>query len=96
MLIFIQLLLKEAWEFQFLVVRVSFGQSKMAETRVIFVIILVTVLLFVGGFLIGYFTSPSKSDDDDKEPTTKEPSRFEAHRKLYTMLDAESIREYLK
>ena len=67
----------------------------MAETRVIFAVILVTLMVFVGGFLIGYFTSPSQSDADE-EPRTKETSRFKSHDALYSLLDAENIRKYLR
>ena len=68
----------------------------MAETRVICAVILVALLLFVGGFLIGYFTGPSQSDDDKELPRTKETSRFKSHRELYSLLDAENIRKYLR
>ena len=69
------------------------GQS---NNKVILAVILVTVLLFVGGFLIGYFTSPDKSCDGDDERKTSEASRFEAHKKLYDVLDAEIFDTWLE
>lgn len=71
--------------------------SKMAQTRLILAVVLVTLLLFVGGFLIGYFTTPGKSSDSDNDDAqTSETSRFEAHDKLYELLNAERIRDYLR
>lgn len=69
----------------------------MSQSKLIFAVVLITLLLFVGGFLIGYFTTPGKSSDsDDDETKTSETSRFKAHEKLYEMLDAKRIRNYLK
>jgi hypothetical protein len=68
----------------------------MAQSKLIFAIILVTVLLFVGGFLIGYFTGPDNGSDSDDEQKRSETSRFKTHNKLYEVLDAERIRKYLR
>ena len=69
----------------------------MAQSKPIVAVVLITMMLFVSGFLIGYFTTRDKSSDsDDNERQTSETSRFEAHEKLYEMLDAERIRDYLR
>ena len=71
----------------------------MAQCKLIFAAILITLLLFIGGFLIGYFTSPDRnkdSDCDNENEKISENARFKDHEKLYKMLDAERIRQYLR
>ena len=65
------------------------------NTRWTIVAVLSLSLVFVLGFLIGYFTSPSKSSDTSKV-TNPEKDRFKDHDTLYSSLDANKLKEYLK